>query len=134
MARKTTAKTASRAELLKRREQLEAERSRIDADLATQEQAELQSLVDKFKADLKKNNFELTNALALLGVAKKTRAKRGTAKAKVVGDKPTPGTTYKHPKTGDVWTAPANLRRAKKWLQDLVTGSGKRYEDFVAKK
>jgi hypothetical protein len=42
--------------------------------------------------------------------------------------------TYRHPKTGDEWTAPANLRRAKNWLQELVASSGKKYEDFVAKK
>jgi len=134
MATKTAPKKISRDELLKRREQIEAERVRIDADLAAQEKAELQAFVEKFKADLKKNGFELANALGLLGVGKKTRAKRGSVKAKAVGDKPTPGVTYKHPKTGDEWTAPVNLRRAKKWLQDLVTGSGKRYEDFVAKK
>jgi hypothetical protein len=41
-------------------------------------------------------------------------------------------TAYKHPKTGEEWTAPANLRRAKKWLQDLVVSSGKKYENFAA--
>jgi hypothetical protein len=134
MATKTAPKKISRTELLKRREQIEAERVRIDADLAAQEKAELQAFVEKFKADLKKNGFELANALGLLGGGKKARAKRGSVKSKAVGDKPTPGVTYKHPKTGDEWTAPANLRRAKKWLQDLVTSSGKKYEDFVAKK
>ena len=48
--------------------------------------------------------------------------------------KPIPGVIYRHPKTGDEWTAPANLRRVKKWLQDLVGSSGKRYEDFAAKR
>jgi len=70
MATKTAPKKISRDELLKRREQIEAERVRIDADLAAQEKAELQAFVEKFKADLKKNGFELANALGLLGVGK----------------------------------------------------------------
>ena len=132
MATSTSSKNIPRADLIKRREQLDAERSRLDADIAAQAQADLETLVDQFKAHLKTGEFALADALALLGAGKKTRAKRGTAKLKAAGDKPTPGTTYRHPKTGDEWTAPANLRRAKKWLQDLVKSSGKKYEDFVA--
>ena len=89
-------------------------------------------MVEQFKAHLKTGEFALADALALLGAGKKTRAKRRTAKPKAVGDKPKPGITYRHPKTGDEWTAPANLRRAKKWLQDLVVSSGKKYENFAA--
>jgi DNA-binding protein H-NS len=126
MATKTAAKKVSRVQLLK---QLE----RIDAEIAAEYQTELQDLVDQFKAHLKTGEFELSDALALLGASKKTRAKRGS-KTKSIGDKPKAGSTYKHPKTGEEWTAPANLRRVKKWLQELVTSTGKKYEDFVAKK
>lgn len=70
-----------------------------------------------------------------LGIAgKKTRAKRGSTGLKAIADKPLPGVTYRHPKTGDEWTAPANLRRVKKWLAEMVSSSGKKYEDFAARK
>jgi DNA-binding protein H-NS len=124
-----TSKNLSRAELIKRREQLDAERARIDAEIAAHAQADLEALVEQFKAHLKTGDFALADALVLLGTGKKTRAKRGSAKP---SDKPTPGVTYKHPKTGDEWTAPANLRRVKKWLQELVVSSGKKYENFAA--
>jgi DNA-binding protein H-NS len=127
-----TSKNLSRAELIKRRQQLDAERARLDAEIAAQARADLQALVEQFKAHLKTGEFELADALALLGAGKKTHARKGSAKPKAIGDKPTPGVTYKHPKTGDVWTAPANLRRVKKWLQELVLSSGKKYEDFAA--
>lgn len=127
MATKTVTKPVSRAELIKQRELL-------DKAIADGYQADTQAAVDAFVAGLKKSGIDLGDALTLLGVGKKTRAKRGTAKPKATGDKPKPGLTYKDPKTGEEWTAPANLRRAKKWLQDLVTSSGKKYEDFVAKK
>ena len=127
MATKTATKPVSRAELIKQRDL-------IDKAIAEGYQAETQAAVDAFVAGLEKSGIALTDALTLLGVGKKPRAKRGTAKPKVTGDKPTPGATYKHPKTGEEWTAPANLRRAKKWLQDLVKGSGKKYEDFAIKK
>ena len=132
MATSTSSKNLSRAELIKRREQLDVERIQLDAAIAAQAQADLQTLVEQFKAHLKTGEFALTDALALLGVGETTRAKRGTTKPKVAGNKPTPGVTYRHPKTGDEWTAPANLRRAKKWLQDLVASSGKKYENFAA--
>jgi DNA-binding protein H-NS len=132
MATSTSSKNLSRAELIKRREQLDVERIQLDAAIAAQAQADLQTLVEQFKAHLKTGEFALTDALALLGVGETTRAKRGTTKPKAAGNKPTPGVTYRHPKTGDEWTAPANLRRAKKWLQDLVASSGKKYENFAA--
>ena len=44
------------------------------------------------------------------------------------------GVTYRHPATGEEWTAPEHLRRAKLWLQELVSSSGKNYGDFAAKK
>ena len=134
MATKTASSSSSRADLIKRREQLEAERTRIDAELAAQAKADLKALVDAFKEHVKANHFDLSDALALLGVGKKARAKRGPASAKSSGERPTPGVTYKHPKTGDQWTAPANLRRVKKWLEELVRTTGKKYEDFAAKK
>jgi DNA-binding protein H-NS len=127
-----TLKNQSRAELIRRRQQLDAERTRLDAEIAAQAQADLAALVDQFKAHLKTGEFALGDALALLGGGTKTRAKKGTSKPKAIGDKPKSGVTYKHPKTGEVWTAPANLRRVKKWLQELVVSSGKKYENFAA--
>jgi DNA-binding protein H-NS len=128
-----TSKKLSRADLIKERARLEAERDRIDAEIAAQAKAELQSLVDSFKEHLAANDFALSDALALLG--KKSTGKRGAPKAKsrISGDKPKSGVTYKHPNTGEEWTAPAQLRRAKKWLQDLATTTGKKYEDFAVK-
>ena len=127
-----TSKNLSRAELIRRRQQLDAERTRLDAEIAAQSRADLETLVEQFKAHLKTGEFALTDALALLGAGSKTRAKKGTSKANVAGDKPKSGVTYKHPKTGDEWTAPANLRRVKKWLQELVLSTGKKYENFAA--
>ena len=129
-----TSKNLSRADLIKRREQLDAERTRLDGEIAAQARADLETLVEQFKAHLQTGEFALADALSLLGAGKKVRAKKGSAKPETTGDKPTPGVTYKHPKTGDEWTAPTNLRRVKKWLQELVGSSGKKYEDFAAKK
>ena len=127
----TTRKKLTRAELIKERTRLEAERDRIDAEIRTQAKAELQSLVDAFKEHLKANDFALSDALALLG--KKMSAKRGTGKAKTSDDKPKSGVTYKNPGTGEEWTAPEKLRRAKKWLEELVASTGKKFEDFAVK-
>jgi len=134
MASSTRTKNLSRAELLKRRAQLDAERSRIDAEISAQSQAELHGLVEAFKKHLKENDFDLNDALALLGPGKKDRVKRGTVRSKPSTDRPKPGVTYRHPTTGEEWAAPINLRRVKKWLVELVQTSGKRYEDFAAKK
>jgi len=132
-----TSKKLTRADLIKERARLEAERDRIDAEIAAQAKAELQSLVDTFKEHLAANDFALSDALALLGAGKKLAGKRGAAKtktkAKATGDKPKSGTTYRHPTTGEEWTAPEQLRRVKKWLQDLAASTGKKYEDFAVK-
>ena len=127
MATKAAPKNLSRSDLIKQRDQL-------DTAIKDRYQSELKNLVDKFKAHLATGEFELVDALALLKVSKKTYAKRGTAKAKAVGDKPVAGVTYRNPTTSEEWTAPANLRRAKKWLDDLVKGGGKKYADFATKK
>jgi len=129
-----TSKNLSRADLIKRREQLDAERTRLDAEIAMQAQADLAALVEQFKAHLKTGDFDLGDALALLNAGTKMRAKKATVKAKASGDKPISGVNYKNPKTGEEWKAPVKLRRAKKWLQDLVASSGKKYEDFAATK
>ena len=41
--------------------------------------------------------------------------------------------TYKNPGTGEEWTAPEKLRRTKKWLEELVASTGKKFEDFAVK-
>ena len=127
MATKAAPKNLSRSDLIKQRDQL-------DTVIKERYQAELKILVDAFKAHLATGEFKLADALALLKVGKKTYAKRGTAKAKAVGDKPVAGVTYKNPATSEEWTAPANLRRTKKWLDDLVKSGGKKYADFATKK
>ena len=134
MATSTSSKKFPLADLIKQRDHLDAERRRIEAEIAAQSKAELQGLVDAFKEHLRLNDFALNDALALLGTGKTVRAKRGTAKPKVATDKPLPGVTYRHPKTDEEWAAPANLRRVKKWLVELVTTTGKKYEDFAVKK
>ncbi len=131
-----TSKKLSRADLIKERARLEAERERIDAEIAAQAKAELQGLVDAFKEHLAANEFALSDALALLGVSKKAVGKRVGAKPKAKSasaDRPVVGVRYKHPQTGEEWTAPEKLRRTKKWLEDLVRSSGKKYEDFAVK-
>ena len=127
MATKAAPKSLSRSDLIKQRDQL-------DQAIKDRYQTELRNLVDEFKAHLATGEFKLADALALLKVGKKTYAKRGTTKAKAAGDKPVAGVTYKNPATGDEWTAPANLRRPKKWLDDLVKSGGKKYADFATKK
>ena len=67
MATSTSSKSLSRVDLIKRREQLDAERVRLDAEIATQAKADLQNLVDQFKAHLKTGEFALADALVLLG-------------------------------------------------------------------
>lgn len=133
MVTSAASKSTPRAALLKQRDKLDAERRRIEAEIVAQSQAELQSLVDAFLEHLKANDFALSDALSLLGAGRKARAKPPGAKAKRVGDRPKPGVTYKHPKTGEEWSAPMNLRRVKKWLVELVQSTGKRYEDFATK-
>ena len=121
-------KTLSRQEMIKQRTQL-------DAAIAAQYQSDLKALVEQFKVHLEAGEFELPDALALLSAGKSLRAKRGTAAPKApTSDRPTPGVTYRDPKTGLEWTAPVNLRRVKKWLAELVSGTGKKYDDFAAKK
>ena len=134
MATGAASKTTPRAALLKQRDQLDAERRRIEAEIVAQSQADLQDLVNAFLKHLKDNDFALADALRLLEAGRKTRAKRGSAKVKGVADRPRPGVTYAHPKTGEEWSAPVNLRRVKKWLVELVQATGKTYEDFATKK
>ena len=126
MATKAAPTNPSRSDLIKQRDQL-------DQAIKDRYQAELKNLVDEFKAHLATGEFKLADALALLKVGKKTYTKRATGKAKALSDKPVAGVTYKNPATSEEWTAPSNLRRAKKWLDDLVKSGGKKYADFAKK-
>jgi len=104
------AKTQSRAQLLKRQQELQAEQKAIEDALEANRMSELHGLVDAFKGHLKSNDFTLDEALKLLGV-KKGRAARGTGTKKVPesldkdGKKPEAGSTYKHSSWSAPWTA-----------------------------
>lgn len=123
-------KSVTRAGLLKKLEELEAQREQIVADLAAGKAAELKGLVDAFKNQLSECGFELSEALALLG-PKKTRAKRGTAQAKAVKGYEA-GVTYKNLKGDETWVGGTKGPQPK-WLKDLLA-SGKTFQSLVAKK
>jgi DNA-binding protein H-NS len=127
MATKTGKK--SRAELSKELDEL-AERQRvIEEELAASRDEELQSLVDTFKKHLDDNEFDLSEALKLLGV-KKTRAKRGSVvkapKDYVVG------VTYKNPKGDETWIGGSKGKKPK-WLTDLLD-AGRKFESLAVKR
>src|SRR5256885_9250919 len=121
MATRTDPKSFSRAELIKERDRLEAERQRIDAELAAQAKGHLQSLVDTFKMHLEENDFTLAEALSMLGGGKKTRAKRGTAKPPKVKDYEV-GVTYKNPNNAEQKWVGGTKGPKPKWLKELLDG------------
>lgn len=125
----TKAGKGSRSELLKQLQDLEEQQAAIQAELEQTRADELQSLVDAFKRHLEDNEFDLSEALKLLGV-KKTRAKRGTA---VKGPKDyVPGVTYKNPKGDETWVGGSKGKKPK-WLTDLLD-AGRKFESLAVKK
>ncbi len=123
-------KSVTRAALLKKLEELDAQRSQIEADLAAGRAAELKGLVEAFKSQLSEGGFDLSEAVALLG-PKKTRAKRGTGQAKAVKGYEA-GVTYKNPKGDETWVGGTKGPQPK-WLKDLLAG-GKTFQSLAAKK
>ncbi|HEY4069830.1 MAG TPA: H-NS family nucleoid-associated regulatory protein [Burkholderiaceae bacterium] len=120
----------SRAELLKRKEQLDADRQNLESELAAAHDAELASLVEAFKHHLAVNQFKLEDALSLLAP---NGAARGRSRLTVSKPGYVPGTTYRHPHSGAVWTAKTRGATIK-WLRELLAATGKNYADFAVKK
>ena len=110
------------------------ERRELAAQLAAYEKkdAELARLVGAFKADLEDAGFSAADAAALLLPAKaRGPAKKSAAGVDKTGGKPTPGTTYKHPTTGQTWAKAANGKGApKKEFVALIT-SGKSWAELA---
>ena len=123
-------KSASRPALLKKLEELEAQREQIEAELAATRIAELKGLVDAFKKQLAESDFELSEAVGLLGL-KKTRAKRGSSQAKPPKGYEV-GVTYKDPKGDATWVGGTKGPQPK-WLKDLIA-TGKSFQSLAVKK
>ena len=118
-----------------------AQRQELAAQLAAYEKkdAELTRLVEAFKADLDAAGFTAADAAVLLAPVKsRGPAKKSAPGVDKTGGKPAPGTTYKHPSTGETWTKAANGKGAPKkefvaliaagktWAELVVTGSSAR--------
>jgi DNA-binding protein H-NS len=123
-------KTASRSSLLKKLEELEAQRAQIEAELQAGRAAELAAVVDTFRKQLSGGGFALEEALKLLG-QKKTRAKRGSGPVKAARGYEA-GVTYKNPKGDETWTGGTKGPQPK-WLKDLIA-AGKTFQSLAAKK
>ena len=123
-------KTASRAALLKKLEDLAAQQLQIEAELEAGRAAELAALVDAFKAQLNEGEFSVDEALKQLG-GKKPRAKRGSGQAKTVKGYEA-GVTYKNPKGDETWTGGTKGPQPR-WLKDLLA-AGKTFQSLAAKK
>ena len=112
-----------------------AQRRELAAQLAAYEKkdAELAQLVGAFKADLEDAGFTATDAAAWLLPAK-TRgpAKKSAPGVDKTGGKPTPGTTYSHPTTGETWTKAANGKGAPKKEFVALVAAGKSWAELVA--
>ena len=110
-----------------------AERQALAAQLASYEKkdAELARLVSAFKADLHAAGFIAADAAALLLPAK-TRglAKKSAPGVDKSGGKPTPGTSYKHPSTGETWTKAANGKGAPKKEFVALIAAGKTWAEL----
>jgi DNA-binding protein H-NS len=120
----------SRAELLEKKDRLDADRQKLESEIAAAHDAELASLVDAFKHHLAVNQFRLEDALSLLAP---NAGARGRAKLKVSKPGYVPGTTYRHPHSGETWTAKKRGATIK-WLRELIATTGKGYADFAVKK
>lgn len=110
-----------------------AERQALAAQLASYEKkdAELARLVGAFKADLDEAGFNAADAAALLSPAKtRSAAKKSAAGVDKTGGKPAPGTTYKHPTTGETWTKSANGKGAPKKEFVALIAAGKTWAEL----
>ena len=110
------------------------QRRELAAQLAAYEMkdAELAQLVGAFKADLEEAGFTAADAAALLSPAKtRSPAKKSAPGVDKLGGKPTPGTSYKHPSTGETWTKAANGKGAPKKEFVALIVSGKTWAELA---
>ena len=110
------------------------ERRELAAQLAAYEKkdAELTQLVGAFKAALEDAGFSAVDAAALLLPARaRGPAKKPAAGVDKTGGKPTPGTTYKYPSTGETWTKAANGKGAPKKEFAALIASGKTWAELA---
>ena len=110
------------------------ERRELAAQLAAYEKkdAELARLVGAFKVDLEDAGFSATDAAALLLPARvRGPAKKSAAGVDKTGGKPTPGTSYKHPSTGETWTKAANGKGAPKKEFVALIADGKTWAELA---
>ena len=110
-----------------------AQRQELAAQLAAYEKkdAELARLVGAFKADLEEAGFTAADAAALL-LPTKTRgpAKKSPPGVDKIGGRPMPGTTYKHPTSGETWTKAANGKGAPKKEFVALIAAGKTWAEL----
>lgn len=110
-----------------------AQRQELAAQLAAYEKkdAELARLVGAFKADLEEAGFTAADAAALLSPTKaRGPAKKSAPGVDKTGGKPTPGTTYKHPSTGETWTKATNGKGAPKKEFVALVAAGRTWADL----
>ena len=110
-----------------------AQRQELASQLAAYEKkdAELARLVGAFKADLEEAGFTSTEAAALLSPAKaRGPGKKSAPGVDKTGGKPTPGTTYKHPTSGETWTKASNGKGAPKKEFVALIAAGKTWAEL----
>ena len=111
-----------------------AQRQELAAQLAAYEKkdAELTCLVEAFKADLDAAGLTAADAAVLLAPVKsRGRVKKSAPGLDKSGGKPTPGTTYKHPSTGETWTKAANGKGAPKKEFVALIAAGKTWVELA---
>jgi hypothetical protein len=129
---------ATRAELLKRQQELAEQQAHIEAELVAARDAELSSLIAAFKEHLANNAFTVEEAIALLTPAKHKRTRGASAAATKTpesvdggGEKPEVGVIYRHPDWQGPWKATG--KRTPKHVLATIK-SGKTWADLRAKK
>ena len=94
---------------------------------------ELARIVGAFKADLEEAGFTAADAAALLLPTKvRSPVKKSAPGVDKTGGKPTPGTTYMHPSTGETWTKAANGKGAPKKEFVALVADGKTWAELKA--
>lgn len=122
---------------------LMAQKKAIEEALLSKRSEAVQELAAEFAKKLKAEGFSVAEGIvALRGEsdtgkpAKKTRAKRGTAKKAAPasldreGSKPEAGVTYKHPVTGALWTKKEKGAPNKEFM--ALVGAGKTWSELRA--
>jgi DNA-binding protein H-NS len=126
-----TVKKVPRSDLLTQIQSLAKQQKQLESELAKSQSVELKRLVAAFKESLKAGKLEVSDALKLLGVEKKKRAKRGSRKPKAPKLYKT-GVTYKKPRGDESWVGGTKGRQPA-WLKELIA-AGRTYESLAAKK